>query len=656
MDSGGGEGGGGNVAGVGHPDIAVTAANADNVSAIITRAGTRTVMADDIAKARQRRSTSRRPVIDDAVRALHGQPMRSLSASRVLSSPLLIALAAAVTATPMGCQSSGGAGGSSGAGGADLVITDAIVWTGQSDQADASAIAIKDGVIVAVGDSDAIAAFVTDTTEKRSLPGRFVMPGMIDGHVHPLGAGRQNAGCSLQGQKTVDAILEKVKSCHESTIAAGGFVSGRGFNLSLFPQANPHKRLLDGITGDRPSYFRGEDGHSGWANSAALKLAGISKDTPNPEHGVIERDPDGEPSGTLREDAVELVEKLIPPPTLAQDLDNLRWAMAQVSALGITSIMDAGVDERRLEAYAALADAGELHADVSACVVVNPAKPDEAVAEARKMRERFSGHPRLKVNAIKIYLDGVLEGETAALLAPYHTHPEQQGAINATQDQLNESVTKLEAAGFQVHMHVIGDAAVRAALDAYAASHAAQGDLGLRGTLAHLQLVHPDDYARFKALDVSVNAQSLWAYPDTYILDINLPQVGQERVDRMYPWGSLARAGAMVVGGSDWPVSSLNPLDAAEVMVRRQDPDAATGPVLGKDENLSKIDALRAYTSAAAVLLRDEARIGTLAVGKAADIIVLDSDILSGDASAINAAKVLLTLKDGKVVYGDAAR
>ncbi len=548
------------------------------------------------------------------------------------------------------CQSDA-AGGSTGALGADLVITDAVVWTGVRDTADASAIAIKDGVIVAVGDSDAMVPFITDRTEKRSLPGRFVMPGMIDGHVHPLGGGRQNAGCSLQGLKTVDAILEKVKACHEGSIDAGGFVSGRGFNLSLFPQANPHKRLLDGVTGERPSYFRGEDGHSGWANSAALKLAGITKDTPNPPHGVIERDPDGEPSGTLREDAVELVEKLIPPPTLQQDLESLRWAMAQISAMGITSFMDAGVDERRLEAYAALADSGELKADVSACVVIDPAKPDEAVALATKMRERFSGHPGLKVNAIKIYLDGVLEGETAALLAPYHTHPEQQGAINATQAQLNDSVTKLEAAGFQVHMHVIGDAAVRAALDAWDASHKAQGDLGLRGTLAHLQLVHPDDYKRFQALNVSVNAQSLWAYPDTYILDINLPQVGQDRVNRMYPWGSLARAGALVVGGSDWPVSSLNPLDAIEVMVRRQDPDATTGPVLGTDEQLSRATALRAYTSAGAMLLRDEDRVGTLAVGKAADVVVLDADILRGDASAINAAKVVLTLKAGKAVY-----
>lgn len=534
------------------------------------------------------------------------------------------------------------------------MIVDATVWTGQDGQPGSiadRAIAVRDGTIVKVGDRATVMALAGAKTETLSLPGRLVLPGFIDGHVHPLGAGRQHLGCSLQEEKSVDAVLAKARACHEATKDKGGIVAGRGFDLSLFPDANPHRRLLDGISAERPIYFRGADGHSGWANTAALALAGVTKDTPDPPRGKIERDPDGTPSGTLREDAIDLVEKHLPEPTLDEDVGALRWAVERLSAAGITSVMDAGIDERRAEAWLALGEKGGLDVDVVGCVVVDPADPQKALTEARALRERFHGkHPRLRMGAAKIYLDGVLEGETAALLEPYHTHPEQKGSLNATPAQLQETVALLEKDGFQVHMHVIGDAAARAALDAWAGA----GQTGAekrRGTLAHLQLVHPDDYRRFADLGVVVNAQSLWAYPDSYITDINTPQVGQGRVDRMYPWGSLARAGARVVGGSDWPVSSEKPLDAIEVMVRRQDPDQATGPVLGKDEQLGIDAALGAYTTDAAFLLYDEARHGRIAEGLAADLVVLDTDVTTAPATDINRARVLFTLKAGQVVY-----
>jgi predicted amidohydrolase YtcJ len=538
---------------------------------------------------------------------------------------------------------------------ADLVIVDAQVWTGAARNTDnqrAEAIAVKDGVIMAVGDRAQVERLVGPHTTTLSLPGRLVLPGFIDGHVHPLGAGRQHHGCSLQEAKTVDDVLAKVRACHVAERDPAAFVSGRGFDLSLFAAANPHKRLLDAVSRDRPLYFRGADGHSGWANSAALALAGITKDTPDPPHGKIERDPDGTPSGTLREDAIDLVERHLPEPTLEQDVESLRWAVAKLSSVGITSVMDAGVDERRLEAYLALARAGGLDIDVVACIVVDPGDPRAALTEAQTLRRRFDGqHPRLRVTATKIYLDGVLEGETAALLQPYHTHSDHRGNLNATAAQLNETVALLEADGFQVHMHVIGDAAARTALDAYAHARAMHHDDDRRGTLAHLQLVDPVDYARFAQLGVIVNAQSLWAYPDTYIVDINTPQVGKERVARMYQWGSLHRAGARIVGGSDWPVSSEDPLEAIEVMVRRQDPSKTDGPTLGVQEELDLDTALRAYTREAAFLLHDEARRGQLAPGFAADLVVVDTDIRATAPIVIDEAGVWMTLKDGVVVF-----
>jgi hypothetical protein len=535
---------------------------------------------------------------------------------------------------------------------ADVVLLGGTVWTGVPGAPRASAVALRGDRIVAVGDDVAVRAFVGAGTRVVELHGRMVMPGLHDGHVHPLGAGRQERGCSLQGLTSVDAIAQKVKSCADATATTGGFVHGRGWNLSLFANANPDKKILDAVVPDRPAYFRGEDGHSGWANSKALALAGITKKTKNPPNGVIERDKRGEPSGTLRETAMDLLEKLLPEPTLDEDVASLQLALSHLAENGITSIMDAGTDERRLQAYQVLAERHELPVRVVGCIVVDPAEgADKVLALATDLRTRFSGNALLRPTCAKIYLDGVLEGETAALLMPYDDHVGHKGSITATPEQLNAAVTALEHAGFQVHMHVIGDAAARAALDAYEASRKAGASTDLRPTLAHLQLVDAADHARFAALGVIVNAQSFWAYPDSYIRDINTPQVGVARVQRMYPWRSLQKAGALVVGGSDWPVSSLSPLDAIEVMLTRQDPEQNGGPVLNEGERLDLDTALRAYTTAGAFLLHQDGDVGTLAPGKAADVVVFDRDLAAIPPADINASHVDLTIAAGRVVY-----
>ena len=531
---------------------------------------------------------------------------------------------------------------------ADTVFTGGRVWTGVPGTPWASAIAVKDGAIVAVGDNATVAPFTGPTTRVVPLAGRLLTPAFRDGHVHPLGGGRQELGCSLAGLKTVEAILAKVKVCADAKPEADAIIYGRGWDLSLFKDANPNKALLDEVVSDRFAYFRGEDGHSGWANSKALAMAGITKDTKNPVEGVIERGPDGLPSGTVRESAIDLLEKLIPEPTVADDVKALELAFAHHTSFGITSIMDAGVDERRLETYRVYAEGhGDLPVRLVTCTIVDAKDVDVSMARARDFRKKASTIAGVDGSCVKIYLDGVLEGETAALLSPYVDHPEHSGTLNADPEVLKAVVTQLEADGFQVHMHVIGDRAVRVALDAYEASLKVNGPQDRRGTLAHLQLVGPDDYARFGALGVVVNAQSLWAYPDTYIVDINTPQVGQARVDRMYPWGSLQRAGARVVGGSDWPVSSLNPLDAIEVMVTRRNPHTNEGPVLNADEALSLDDAVAAYTREAAFLLREGPLDGTIQVGAVADVAVFDVDFFAGGPGGISDAKVVMTMRRG---------
>lgn len=532
---------------------------------------------------------------------------------------------------------------------ADLVVRSGAVFTGDEARPWVTALAVTGDRIVAVGADDDVAGLIGPRTEVIELQGRTVVPGFHDAHVHPISAGREHFGCSLTDAKSVEDILARVRACDQAK-PGDGWLVGRGWDLSLFPQANPSKALLDGVVAGRPIYLEGADGHSGWLNSAGLAKAGITRDTPNPPQGVIERGADGAPSGTVREAAAMLAEEQLPKPTLDDDVRALGWAVERLHEAGITSIMDASVDEHRLLAYRALAATGPLNLRGVACVYVDPVDPDAALAQARELRERFADLP-LKVTCTKIFLDGVLEGETAVLLEPYLDHPGHNAALNATPAQLQRAVALLERDGFAVHMHVIGDGAVRAALDAYQAATAANGKPGAGRTLAHLQLVHPDDASRFAALGVTANAQSLWAYPDSYIRDVNTPQVGQARVDRMYPWGTLARAGAALVGGSDWPVSSVLPLDAIEVMVRRQDPAQEDGPVLGRGEGLTLERALRAYTVDAARLFGAGGDVGVLRAGARADLVVLDRALEAARATTLSEARAALTIFDGAVVY-----
>ncbi|MCC7071908.1 MAG: amidohydrolase [Deltaproteobacteria bacterium] len=536
---------------------------------------------------------------------------------------------------------------------ADLVLRSGAVFTGDDARPWVTAVALRGDRVLAVGADADVASLIGPRTELIELQGRTVVPGFHDAHVHPISAGREHFGCSLTEAKSVDEILARVRACDQAK-PGDGWLVGRGWDLSLFPQANPSKALLDGVVATRPIYLEGADGHSGWLNSAGLAKGGITRDTPNPPQGVIERGADGAPSGTVREAAALLVEDQLPKPTLDDDVRALAWAVERLHQAGITSIMDASVDEQRLLAYRTLAAKGPLHLRGVACVYVDPTDPELALRNARSLRERFVDLP-LRPSCAKIFLDGVLEGETAALLEPYLDHPGHRGTLNATPEQLQRTVALLEQDGFAVHVHVIGDGAARAALDAFAAATATNGRAGAGRTLAHLQLVHPDDAPRFAALGVTANAQSLWAYPDSYIRDVNTAQVGQARVDRMYPWGTLTRAGAALVGGSDWPVSSVEPLDAIEVMVRRQDPALEDGPVLGRGEGLTLDRALRAYTADAARLFGAADEVGVLRAGARADLVVLDRALEAARPTGLSEARAWLTVVDGVVVYRGSA-
>jgi predicted amidohydrolase YtcJ len=534
---------------------------------------------------------------------------------------------------------------------ADLVFVNGGIYTVDAERRWAEAAAVRGGEFVAVGDNADVEALVGATTRVVDLAGRMALPGFHDAHVHPLSAGRALLGCPLQDATSVEALLDAVRACAERT--KGTWVVGDDFDLALFPGGNPRRETLDAVLPDRPALLRASDGHNSWANSRALELAGITADSVDPPKGVIERDPaTGAPSGTLRETAQGLVHRLLPKPTPDEDLRALRTALREMNGYGITSFIDAAVAESHWKAYRRLDEAGELRARVVTSLTYGVFAEHQGDDFERVLARRGDyASPRLRTGAVKLFLDGVLEGETAALLQPYVGMGDHRGALNFEQPALDAAVARFDAMGLQVHMHAIGDAAVRAGLDAVQRARERNGPSDNRHHIAHLQLVDPADLRRFAALGVAANFQGIWAYPDAWITEINLPVVGRDRVERMYPIGSLQRSGARIVGGSDWSVSSANPLLAMETAVRREDADGRVAGVLNAGERVSLATMIDAYTIHGAWLMHQEDRVGSIEVGKRADAVVLGRDLFRTPADAIGEVEVQLTLVDGRVVH-----
>jgi predicted amidohydrolase YtcJ len=535
---------------------------------------------------------------------------------------------------------------------ADIVLRNGGIYTVDAQRSWAQAAAIRDGAIVAVGDESAIAPYVGSATRVIDLEGHTALPGLHDSHVHPIRGGAMLLGCSLDLIPSVDALLAKVVECAERTNSE--WIVGDNYDLGLFPpEGNANKAILDAVIGDRPVYLRGSDGHSGWANSKALALAAIDAHTPDPPKGVIERDPNtGEPSGTLRETANELIEAKIPKPTLEENETALKAALHEMASVGITSFVDAWVNESQLQTYAIAEKNGELTARVRACLVYGVLGEHQGEEFERVLASLDSYEsPEIDTGCIKLFLDGVLEGETAALLEPYLDGNGASGELNFEPAALADAVSRFDAMGMQVHMHAIGDRAVRAGLDAVAEAQRRNGTHDNRHHIAHLQLVDSADIPRFASLGVTANFQALWAFPDTWITGINLPALGQARVDRMYPIGSIVGAGGRIVGGSDWFVSSVNPWLAIETAVLREDPTGQIKGVLNADERVDLATMIAAYTSNGAWLVHHERENGSIEVGKQADIIVVDRKLFDIPPDQIGDTQVLLTILNGKVIY-----
>jgi hypothetical protein len=545
---------------------------------------------------------------------------------------------------------------------ATLVLMNGTVYIPTSPDEWASAVVITGNQLTYVGSNDEAKRFIGPETVVKDLEGKMVLPGFHDAHTHALLGGRMLTGCSLEGLRTVEAILDKIAACNKEN--PDGWLLADNWDVSLFGADGPDKALLDAIAPDRPVRAFSSDGHHYWVNSKALELANIDADFTDPPGGKIERDELGEPSGTLRESAMQLIDNLVPAATAAENEAAILAAIRAMNAVGITSIFDAWVGSADINAYKALEQKGEL--SLRARVALSYPYTDIFALDKPEVYEDLLAHrddyatDRFKIGAVKLYIDGVLEGETAALVDPYLGMGDYRGSFYFEQDELNRDVAELEAEGLQVHTHAIGDGAVREILNAFEYARKKNGPSDFRHHISHLQLIHPDDIGRFAELGVVANFQILWAIPNEWITELNLPVVGQERVDRMYPIGSVVETGAHVVGGSDWNVSSMNPLDAIEVGLLRSDPDtngshaeAGQPPpaVLNADERVSLKTMIDAYTSQAAWSMHQENLTGSLQPGKRADIVVLDRNLYDIPPEEINEAQVVMTLLDGEVVY-----
>ena len=544
---------------------------------------------------------------------------------------------------------------------AELILLHGKIHTQDSHRSIVQALAIRGNTIVAVGTDQTVSALQGPKTRRIDLAGRTVLPGIIDAHIHPAESAQDAGKCSLNDKTlTPVEIRARVAVCLKANPGEPESwfevvqVNASGLTLT--------REDLDSMLRGRPILLSSSDGHTAWVNSATLRAVQIGAASKDPVGGRIERDPNGNPTGTLRDAAIAAALAARPPASLEHEASELKKAFDAMHATGITSVQDAAVDDHDMRIYKRLYDTHQLNMRVRGSFSLEhfhePAKT--LIDRAIKFRAKWAiDADFLRADAVKIFADGVIEfpSQTAALLEPYldtaGNPTGNRGPTYYAQDNLNHIVGAADAAGLTVHIHAIGDRAIRGALDAFADSRKHHGPFDNRDQIAHLELIEPADFPRFKELGVIANFQLLWAERDPYIVKGTLPYLGSERSRLLYPARSLRDAGALIAGGSDWSVSSFNPFEAMEHAVTRC--EARGKEPLLPEQAIGLQDIVDAYTINAAFALRQEHTTGSLEPGKRGDFIVLDRDIFAIDPFDLHATRVLATYLDGREVYAAGA-
>ena len=535
----------------------------------------------------------------------------------------------------------------------DLIVINGKVYASDGAKDLAEAVAVRGNKVIRVGSNREIQRLGRAQTTVIDAKGGAVMAGFNDAHAHLINGGLSLDQVSLGDATTLEEVKNTIRVWAESH-PERAWIVGRGWYYQAFNGAMPTRQLLDALVPDRPAYLIAYDGHTGWANTKALKLAGINRRTRPPVNGIIVKDPrTGEPTGALKEAAMSLMSAAAPKPTDEDRIAAIRAAIDESHRVGITSVQDAGGAAADLDLFDQLRKRGELTLRVYQALRADATLDDAGLEELERLHTRFADDPLLKTGAVKLIADGVIESHTAAMLEPYANRSTIKGDARFTPEQLNKVVAMLDKAGWQVMTHAIGDAAVSMTLDAYenAAKVNPAPERGRRHRIEHIETLDPGDLPRFDTLGVIASMQPVHATPSPTPGDVWSVNIGEQRAARGWMWASIAKAGGRLAFGSDWPVMTLDPLQGLHVAVTRTTPEGLPEGGWIPSERLALQKAIDAYTRGGAWASFDEQRKGMLTRDMLADIVVLTDDIFSGPASRLTTTEVAVTIADGKVVY-----
>jgi hypothetical protein len=535
---------------------------------------------------------------------------------------------------------------------ADILIVHAKVYTLDPQKPWAQAVAIRDGKIQAVGRDEEIEKYNGTGTKRIDAGGKLVLPGFTDCHVHFLSGALGLSRVHLEGSKDV---AELQKRLHEYAAKHPGtdWIQGRGWDYAMFGSATlPDKKYLDELFPDRPVFLKGYDGHTYWANSKALSLAGIGKDTPNPLNGVIVRDPQsGEATGALKETAARLVAKVAPEPDRAAKLQSLRDGMSWANQNGLTRVHSAGGDFPELDLYDELRREKRLTLRFYIAYFQDPPELRPQDIETMEAAHKKYHDDWIDTGVVKFMVDGVVESHTASFLEPYSDDPSTRGPLFWDPAKYQSAVAEMDKRGFQIFTHAIGDNGIRTALNAYEFAEKSNHTEDRRNRVEHIEDVNAADIPRFGKLGVIASMQPLHSYPDSDTLDVWARNVGPERAGRAWVWKSISDAGGRLAFGSDWSVVTLNPWEGIQTAVTRQTKEGLPKDGFVASQRITVAQAVQGYTLDAAFAGHREKTEGSIVAEKAADVIIVDRNIFEIDPHTIGDTKVVTTIVGGKIVY-----
>ena len=537
---------------------------------------------------------------------------------------------------------------------ADTVVVHGKVYTANRTQPWVEAVAIRGGKIIAMGTNAEVQKYRSAGTKVVNAGGRLVLPGFVDCHIHFLDGSLSLGRVNLEGAKDVADIQERLRG-YAAKHPGSDWIVGRGWDYAMFGAvALPNKKYLDELFPNRPVFLEGYDGHTYWANSKALALAGVTNETPDPPNGVIVRDPGThEATGALKESAQQLVSSIVPKPTRGEKMAALRVGMQWANRHGLTRVHSAGGDFEELDLYNELRRQEQLSLRFYVAYFLNPLELRQIDLDAIEAARKKYHDDWIDASAVKFMVDGVVESHTAAMLESYSDDPSLKGKLFWEPKKYDAAVAELDKRGLQLFTHAIGDYGIRTALDAYERAASLNHAKDRRPRIEHIETSSAADVPRFGKLGVIASMQPLHSYPNDDTLNVWARNIGPERASRAWVWKSIADAGGPLAFGSDWPVVTLNPWEGLQTAVTRQASDGKPEDGFVPSQRLSVGEAIDAYTIGAAFAGRREKTEGSLEPGKVADLIMVSQDVFRIDTYKINQTQVVLTMVGGRIVYQD---